>query len=115
MYKLIITKVLDRKGLAYNLKKIYPKMSVAERLMITDNITDGVPFIDNLYIESLSIENILTTCCQYTYELIPPSDNKNFFTPPWEKPEYIAAKKWYDTLSEEDRKKIDILARANLP
>jgi len=112
LYKLTITKVSDRKGLANSLRDLYCLASVSERLKIVDNL----PFVDDkLYTEPSHIEKVLSKYCEYYYEEIPFPGNENACTPPWESPQYLEAKKWYNTLSENDRRKIDILVQANVP
>lgn len=112
LMKLTITKVSDRVGLAHSLKDLYCELSASERLKIVDNL----PFIDdNLYTEPDHIKKILDAFCEYTYKQIPFPGNENVCTPPWESPEYISAKNWYNTLPEEQRQKIDILVAANIP
>jgi len=111
LHRLTISKVKDKKQLAVALRKLYPTLSVIGAL----NIVNNLPFVDeNMWTEEYTVGQDLSICCEFTYERIPFPGNENVSTPPWESPEYISAKNWYHTLSEDDRKKIDILVRGNV-
>lgn len=112
LYRLTISKYLDRKGLAIALKKIFTTTSPAELLKIVDNL----PYInEDMWTEKDLINSILSGHCEFVYEQIPFPGNSDPNAPPWESPEYFKAKFWYDNLPEEDRKKVDILRRASMP
>lgn len=106
-HKLTITKLLNRTGFVKAIDGIFGSLSLSERMKLADNL----PYSrgDMLATEEL-IDSRLTGVCEYTYELIPDQ-----YAPPWEQPEYLAAVKWYNTLSDEDKKMVDILKRANGP
>jgi hypothetical protein len=111
MYKLTITKSLDRKGLVKALRNMFVDLSLSECFKIIDNL----PFVnEEMWSESNTITNILEAHCIFSYEDISPPYDYSACKPPWEQPEYISAKNWYDTLPEEDRTKIDILVRGNV-
>jgi hypothetical protein len=91
---------------------LFTLLSVSERLKIVDNL----PFIDEeMWTEVSHIEKVLAPYCEYTYEQIPFPGNENTWTHPSESPAYIEAKNWYNTLSSDSQKRIDILIQANMP
>lgn len=112
LYRLTITSVSDRNGLANSLRDLYYTLSISKRFKIADNL----PFVDEEMCTEVShIDKVLSPYCKYSYEQIPFPGNTNTCTPPWESVEYIRARNWYKTLPEEDKNKIDILVKANMP
>lgn len=110
-HKLTITAVLNRTAFIKAIDGIFGQLSLSERMKLADNISPFRPHTrdDMLATEEL-IDSRLAGVCEYTYELIPDQ-----YAPPWEQPEYLAAVKWYNTLSDEDKKKVDILKAASGP
>lgn len=106
-HKLTITKVLNRTAFVKAIDGVFGQLSLSERM----KLADSMPYVDDtMMAEESFIENRLSGVCEFSYELIPQP-----YAPPWEQPEYIAAQKWYNTLSDEDKKKVDILKAASGP
>ena len=112
--KITITKVLNRVKLLY----------VLRANSIEDNLNFGqlINKIDNLSclidsnLDGDQIESILEGLAIFSIEKDYPEYTCNpRCCPPWQQPDYIAAKKWYDSLSKEDRDKIDILINGSGP
>ncbi len=109
MYKLTISKALDRKGLANALKHI-SCLSLNERLHIVDNL----PFIDEeMWSKESYVKDALSPYCEFTYEEIFPYHNN--VIPFLESPLYLSAKNWYATLSKADQEKVDLLIQGSAP
>lgn len=107
--KLIITEVLDKPACVKAIRDIYYTLSFRERVEMCDKL----PFQDeDMYMSEAELKSKLANCATYTYQQVP---SENPFAPPWEQQDYIDAKAWYNSLPEEDRKKIDVLTRANMP
>lgn len=112
-YKLTITRCKNRGGLARVIRSFRQEIPVPMAFKIVDNLETD-PFIIETTNENPSrIAKMLDDVAVYSYDeiFIEPDYSCK---PPWERAEYKQAKSWYDTLPEEDRKKIDILIRGNV-
>ena len=73
-------------------------------------LADNMPYVDDtMMAEESFIESRLKGVCEFSYDLIPQPYC------PWTEPEYVAATKWYNNLSDEEKKHVDTLKRANAP
>lgn len=107
-YKLTVFETSDKIRFMLALRDLIG-LSAKERLSVSNNL----PFTyEGLVLPPEDLKNILGPICKYTYEQIASADPN---APPWETPKYIAAKNWYNSLSEDDRDKIDTLVKANIP
>jgi hypothetical protein len=107
--KLVITEVVNRPAFVKAIGDIYYTLSFRERV----DMCDKLPFQDeDMYMAEEELKNKLGTSAIYTYQIAASND---LYAPPWEQQDYIDARAWYNTLPEEDRKKIDTLVRGSMP
>ena len=107
--KLVITKYTDKLGLIKAIRDIYYTLSLKEGVDLVTNL----PFQDeDMYMSEAELKEKLGKYAEYTYQ---PAASENPCAPPWERQDYIDAKAWYNSLPEEDRRKIDVLTRASMP
>lgn len=107
--KLIINKVTNKVSFILAIRDVYPFLSLIERSRIIDNL----PFIDeDMYMSFEELQRKIGNYAEYTYQL---ADGEDINLAPWERQEYLDSMCWYNSLSEEDKKRIDILVRANIP
>lgn len=114
IYKLTITRYKSRLALAKAIRYFAPDLPFALIPKIVDNL-EKEPFIVEQCAEKPDlIAKLLDDVAFYSYEEIFIEPDYSC-VPPWERIEYKQAKSWYDTLPEEDRKRIDILVSGNVP
>lgn len=107
--KLIIYKCLDRRGLLAMMRSFYPYRTMIEIRDIVDNL----PFEDVDFTKSISS---LLNVAEFEIHRIPTAGQRDYPTiPPWETPEYLQAVAWYDSLSPEDKQKINLLRQGSGP
>lgn len=110
-YKLTVTSVSDPARFMIGLRDLLV-LSARDRLDAIRNLPytyEGLSETPN------TIRILFEDYAEYTYEQIPWPKASGQYIPPWETPEYLDAKNWYNALPEEDRKRIDTLLRAQGP
>lgn len=111
MIKLTILKALNRIRLMYLIRYhlTIQKISLSD----AKNIVDNLPWSTETFLPKEEISPFLNDVATFSIEDVVPIYEPKF-RPPWQTPEYLAARQWYSSLSEDDRKKIDILVNANV-
>jgi len=73
---------------------------------------NNLPFvIENIDIDYNKAYQLFGDCCEFELE----SDSTiNSYLAPWESEEYNDAMHWYNSLSEQDRNRVDVLVNVNL-
>lgn len=105
---LIIHKYSDRMKLIKILRKWYSNLPLQKVLSIVDNL----PFEDNDFYFPKDEGSELDGIAEYSlYEGV---SFENKWIAPWETTAYLDAKKWYDSLTDENKNKVDILVAANI-
>jgi len=112
--KITITKIIDRVRLLYLLRSHLVDEGLTFKQLI-DRI-DNLPYSITSDLDIKEIESILGEVAIFSIEKdYPEYVGDPRFCPPWQQPNYIAARKWYDSLPEEDKEKVKILIRGSGP
>ena len=110
MYKLTITKVINRVSFMAAMRRLCNDLSIKDVALVSNCI----PYtFDNIFNDPGEIKEILGATCEYTYQGFIPYVENDYLLP-WQTKEYVDAKNWYLTLPKDDRDKIDILVKANV-
>ena len=110
--KLTIHKINNKLHTMYGLRKLYPKKSLKE---LTEAM-QTLPYIDSdIWHDESSIAEKLSGHCEFFYSRVPTDYGGAKCIPIWETQEYIDAENWYKALSEEDKKKVDVLRKGMAP
>jgi fructose-1,6-bisphosphatase len=116
MNKITFTKVSNRNKFIIALREMYLSYNVHKPLKDCVDIYNDIstrPFcIEDCVHSADDLYELFGDCADYKLARMPATYACH---PPWETQEYINAEEWYKTLPEEDRKKIDILVKANIP
>lgn len=95
------------------LRELFPDSTLTQRAELMRDLPLEK---EDMYLEDDNVKQLLGAHCEYTYSRVPlASWGDHDCRPPWDTPEYIEAENWYKTLPEDDRKKIDILVKGNVP
>jgi hypothetical protein len=87
----------------------YQGLSIQQWFSIVDNL----PYIRQyIYFEKSEIDDHLQGVCEYSYEKDGQdyNDDKSI-----EDLEYLDAKNWYNNLTDQDKKRVDVLTRSSYP
>lgn len=109
--KLVIQKCDNKILFAKSLRQLHP---IYKQLQLRDiiDLADKLPLIiERIESSPREILDLFGSFCEYTYS----EDDKESAILLYESEEYKAAMEWYQTLSDEDKNKIDILISGSRP
>lgn len=113
-YRLTITRIINKVLFTKAIKCLIPNISLAEVV----NIKNQLPYIiDDLDLSHDAIDFYFKDNAKYSYEKYEEyvESPDCICIAPWETKEYTEARNWYLTLSKEDRDRVDILVKGNVP
>lgn len=107
--RLTITRVVNRFKLLLALRKFNPKFSLQEIAEIADNL----PYSQRMFYTKDALDALFGEAAEFVLEKDQEDVEleKSFD----EAKDYIEARKWYDSLPESDRSKIDVLILGSVP